>query len=97
MQVEQKTEERAAQLNRVKHVEKERDALEGPKNEAEEFLAKEQELNRKRAEHALINEHKTRKAIADTEAKKAELQVKADREREKSGACSPVFAPGNRK
>lgn len=47
--VEKLNEVRQEKLNRVKIIEKEKDALEGAKSEAEEFLIKEHQLNVQRA------------------------------------------------
>merc|ERR1712223_239171 len=66
---------RGEKLNRVKLVEKEKDELEKPKNEAMEYLHAENEISHKKN---LIYQHYTmtfEKKIEDTKQKKAEFEA----------------------
>lgn len=81
--VEQLTEQRQEKLNRVKAVEKEKNNLEGAKQEAEALLAKDREIRRKRNILYQINAMKETKVIDSITEKKDKVAVKLAAEKEK--------------
>jgi len=82
--VEQLTEQRQEKLNRVKAVEKEKDNLEGAKQEAEALLGKDREIRRKRNILFQINSMKETKAIESLTEKKTVTDEKLAAEKEKA-------------
>jgi structural maintenance of chromosome 4 len=76
------TEVRQEKLNRVKAVEKEKDSLEGAKQEAEALLAKEREIRRKHNILYQINAMKVEKEITNLTASKENVTEKLNSERE---------------
>lgn len=68
--VESLNEQRGEKLNRVKMVEKEKDALEGEKNCAIEFLTMENEIFKKRNHVCQYYIHDLQRRVADMEAQK---------------------------
>lgn len=81
--VEQLTEQRQEKLNRVKAVEKEKNNLEGAKQEAEALLGKDREIRRKRNILYQINAMKETKIITEISEKKEEVAQKLEAERAK--------------
>ena len=81
--VDQLTEQRQEKLNRVKAVEKEKNNLEGAKQEAEALLGKDREIRRKRNILYQINTMKEFKTIASATEKKQVVEEKLEAERKK--------------
>lgn len=81
--VEQLTEQRQEKLNRVKSVEKEKDNLEGAKQEAEALLGKDREIRRKRNILVQMNSMKETKAIEQLTEEKSEATEQLETEKEK--------------
>lgn len=81
--LEELNEKRGSQVNRLKLVEKERDALDGAKQEAETYMAKERELLKTRSVlyQLFVQEAKTN--VAKIAASKSELEQKLEHERAK--------------
>ncbi|KAJ5068621.1 structural maintenance of chromosomes protein [Anaeramoeba ignava] len=82
-EVESFNEKRSAQLNVVKVIEKEKDSLEGAKNEAEDYLAKQKQLLEKKSILINLAGLKASKNIKSVEEKKLELEEKLEFERKK--------------
>lgn len=79
--VEERNEERQVVLGRVKTVEKEREALEGPKDEAQAFVDKNLECNIVRVQLAQLDLHQLASQNQEYETKKAALaKEKAENE-----------------
>lgn len=79
--VEERNEERQIVLGRVKTVEKEREALEGPKDEAQAFVDKNLECNIVRVQLAQLDLHQLASQNQEYETKKAALaKEKAENE-----------------
>ena len=76
------TEVRQEKLNRVKAVEKEKDNLEGAKQEAESLLAKEREIRRKQDILFQVNAMKVEKEYQQLTENKGEVSEKLNSERE---------------
>lgn len=82
IEVEALTEARQEKLNRVKAVEKEKDALESAKQEAEALLRKELEILRKQNILYQIQSMKSKKEIQRCEGQKAQVVEKLNEELE---------------
>lgn len=80
--VDSLTEVRQEKLNRVKAVEKEKDNLEGAKQEAEALLAKEREIRRKQSILYQIHAMKAQKEFNRLEEKKQGVSEKLSAQRE---------------
>lgn len=74
---------RQEKLNRVKAVEKEKDNLEGAKQEAEALLGKERDIRRKQNILYQIHGMKAEKEMAKVNEKKAAVEASLESEREK--------------
>ncbi|KAM6258527.1 structural maintenance of chromosomes protein 4 isoform 1-T3 [Porphyrio hochstetteri] len=83
--VEILNEERGEKLNRVKLVEKEKDALEGDKNKAVEFLCLENKIFKEKNHICQYYIYDLRKRICDTELQKEKINKEAKDINEKSG------------
>ena len=86
--LEELNDKRGSQVNRLKIVEKERDALGGAKAEAELFMAKERELLRTRSVLYQLFSREALDATAAIESSVAELEETLAAERAKSAASS---------
>ncbi|XP_053567775.1 structural maintenance of chromosomes protein 4 [Bombina bombina] len=86
--VELLNEQRGEKLNRVKMVEKEKDALEGEKNKAIEFLTVENETFKKKNQICQFYIHDLQKRMHDMEAQKAKIQEDTKEINEKSSMLS---------
>jgi structural maintenance of chromosome 4 len=86
--LEELNDKRGSQVNRLKIVEKERDALGGAKAEAELFMAKERELLRTRSVLYQLFSREALDAVAAIESSVAELEETLAAERAKSAASS---------
>ncbi|XP_006002116.1 structural maintenance of chromosomes protein 4 isoform X2 [Latimeria chalumnae] len=82
--VELLNEQRGEKLNRVKMVEKEKDALEGEKNRAIEFLALENEISKKKNLAYQYYIYDLQKRIADLEGQKQKIHEETKEVNEKS-------------
>uniref|UniRef100_A0A8C5PS35 Structural maintenance of chromosomes protein n=1 Tax=Leptobrachium leishanense TaxID=445787 RepID=A0A8C5PS35_9ANUR len=82
--VELLNEQRGEKLNRVKMVEKEKDALEGEKNKAIEFLTLENETFKKKNQICQYYIHDLQKRIQDLESQKEKIQEDTKEMNEKS-------------
>jgi len=74
--VDQCNEQRADVLQRVKMAEKEKEALEGPKLEAEAYAAKTLQLNIVKVQQAQLQRHQLQSQNAECKARRAELDEK---------------------
>ncbi|XP_072525283.1 structural maintenance of chromosomes protein 4 isoform X2 [Salminus brasiliensis] len=72
--VELLNEQRGEKLNRVKLVEKEKNALEGEKNKAVEFLTLENDMFKKRSQLCQFYVHDLQQRVAEKEAEKQQIQ-----------------------
>uniref|UniRef100_A0AAR2JM20 Structural maintenance of chromosomes protein n=1 Tax=Pygocentrus nattereri TaxID=42514 RepID=A0AAR2JM20_PYGNA len=72
--VELLNEQRGEKLNRVKLVEKEKNALEGEKNKAVEFLTLENDMFKKRSQLCQFYVHDLQQRMAEKEAEKQQIQ-----------------------
>ena len=81
--LEELNEKRGTQVNRLKLVEKERDALDGAKQEAEKYMAKERELLKTRSILYQLFVQETQTNVNKIAASKAELDQKLEHERAK--------------
>ncbi|XP_060761829.1 structural maintenance of chromosomes protein 4 [Neoarius graeffei] len=72
--VELLNEQRGEKLNRVKLVEKEKNALEGEKNQAVEFLTLENDIFKKRSQLCQFYVHELQQRVAEKESEKQEIQ-----------------------
>ncbi|KAK3513079.1 hypothetical protein QTP70_000984 [Hemibagrus guttatus] len=72
--VELLNEQRGEKLNRVKMVEKEKNALEGEKDKAVEFLTLENDMFKKRSQLCQFYVHDLQQRVAEKEAEKQEIQ-----------------------
>ncbi|XP_062409333.1 structural maintenance of chromosomes protein 4 [Sardina pilchardus] len=86
--VEQLNEQRGEKLNRVKMVEKEKNALEGEKNTAVEFLQLENDIFRKRSQLCQYYIHDLQKRVVEREAEKQQIQDDTKELTEKSSALA---------
>lgn len=82
------TEVRQEKLNRVKAVEKEKDSLEGAKEEAESLLAKEREIRRKQNILYQINAMKVQNELTKLTESKENVTEKLNSEREANLAAT---------
>ncbi|KAJ9459953.1 Structural maintenance of chromosomes protein 4 [Diplonema papillatum] len=73
--VDQLTEERETHVNRVQVAEKDRDALQGAKEEAEEFLRLEVKLSKERAVFIQLKRQAQQEALEEKKAKEAALST----------------------
>lgn len=81
--LEELNEKRGSQVKRLKLVEKERDALQGAKHEAETYMAKERELLKTRSVLYQLFVQEARTNVAKIAASKSELEQKLEHERAK--------------
>jgi len=81
--LEELNEKRGGQVNRLKLVEKERDALHGAKQEAEAYMAKERQLLKTRSVLYQLFVQEARTNVAKIAGSKAELEQKLEHERAK--------------
>uniref|UniRef100_A0A8B9LKS4 Structural maintenance of chromosomes protein n=1 Tax=Astyanax mexicanus TaxID=7994 RepID=A0A8B9LKS4_ASTMX len=72
--VELLNEQRGEKLNRVKMVEKDKNALEGEKNKAVEFLTLENDMFKKRSQLCQFYVHDLQQRVAEKEAEKQQIQ-----------------------
>lgn len=70
-------------MNRLKLVEKEKENLEGAKDEAEEYIHKEKEIIDKRSVLFQIHRHEAEESLTAFQKKKDELDTKLKAEKEK--------------
>lgn len=82
-EVEEANEERVMKLTRVRAAEKERDALEGAKNEAEEYLAKEMTLSKKKLLMYRFRGNEVSKTVEQVQVKIVTLEGVLEKNREK--------------
>ncbi|KAM4693734.1 structural maintenance of chromosomes protein 4 [Discoglossus pictus] len=94
--VELLNEQRGEKLNRVKMVEKEKDALEGEKNKAIEFLTVENEIFKKKNQICQYYIHDLQKRTQDAEAQKAKIQEDTKDIHEKSSSLSDEMKVKNK-
>jgi len=75
--VEELNEKRTEVLNRVKYAEKEKNSLEGSKNEAEEYLNKKKEIIKNRViMYKLIESESKKKILKENLIKKKKMKKK---------------------
>lgn len=86
--VDSLTEARQEKLNRVKAVEKEKDNLEGAKQEAEALLAKEREIRRKQSIMYQIHAMKAQKEFTKLTEKRESVTAKLELQRKELGEAS---------
>ncbi|MBN3310461.1 SMC4 protein, partial [Amia calva] len=94
--VELLNEQRGEKLNRVKIVEKEKDALEGEKNCAIEFLKLENEIFKKRNHVCQYYIHDLQKRLADKEAQKQNILEDTKEINEKNGKLAEEMKVKNK-
>ncbi|XP_048121194.1 structural maintenance of chromosomes protein 4 [Alosa alosa] len=86
--VEQLNEQRGEKLNRVKMVEKEKNALEGEKNTAVEFLQLENDIFKKRSQLCQYYIHDLQKRVVEREVEKRQIQDDTEELTEKNNKLS---------
>lgn len=94
--VEALNQQRGEKLNRVKLVEKEKDALEGEKNKAIEFLSLENEAFKKKNQICQYYIHDLQKRAHDMEAQKEKIQEDTKEISEKSTSLSEEMKEKNK-
>ncbi|KAG8445230.1 hypothetical protein GDO86_010130 [Hymenochirus boettgeri] len=94
--VEILNEQRGEKLNRVKMVEKEKDALEGEKNKAIEFLTVENETFKKKNQLCQYYIHDLQNRSCDMEAQKAKIQEDTKDINEKSNSLLETMKEKNK-
>uniref|UniRef100_A0A6I8SGS9 Structural maintenance of chromosomes protein n=2 Tax=Xenopus tropicalis TaxID=8364 RepID=A0A6I8SGS9_XENTR len=94
--VELLNEQRGEKLNRVKMVEKEKDALEGEKNKAIEFLTVENETFKKKNQLCQYYIHDLQKRSRDMEAQKEKIQEDTKEISEKSNTLLETMKEKNK-
>ncbi|KAG8581109.1 hypothetical protein GDO81_007551 [Engystomops pustulosus] len=94
--VEALNQQRGEKLNRVKLVEKEKDALEGEKNKAIEFLSLENEAFKKKNQICQYYIHDLQKRTQDMEAQKDKIQEDTKEINEKSTSLAEEMKEKNK-
>ncbi|XP_044147987.1 structural maintenance of chromosomes protein 4 [Bufo gargarizans] len=94
--VEALNQQRGEKLNRVKLVEKEKDALEGEKNKAIEFLTLENEAFKKKSQICQYYIHDLQKRTKDMEGQKQKIQEDTKEISEKSASLSEEMKEKNK-
>ncbi|KAM8952320.1 structural maintenance of chromosomes protein 4 [Pelodytes ibericus] len=94
--VELLNEQRGEKLNRVKMVEKEKDALEGEKNKAIEFLTMENEIFKKKNQISQYYIHDLQKRTHDLEVQKEKIQEDTKEMNEKTKFLSEEMKVKNK-
>eukprot|EP01132_Coremiostelium_polycephalum_P004814 gene4814-6000_t len=93
--VEEANEKRTEKLNRVKVSEKERESLEGARNEAEEYIKKEHELIEQRSILCQISRRRPEQEKEKLQQQKAELSTKLNKEKEQHESITKELANSN--